>query len=129
MHMAGWTRGSLFAALSAAGLAVLLVLSAGTAQADPDPVPGDPGVAAPPAPPPPPPFPFPGVPPPDPLGLPVMGSADGQDPTPFTGPAPFGTPSFVPKTGSMVGVGQPIIINFPGRVDDSGAAQAAVHVS
>jgi lipoprotein-anchoring transpeptidase ErfK/SrfK len=129
MHMAGWTRGSLFAALGAAGLAVLLVLSAGTAQADPDPVPGDPGVAAPP-PPPPPPFQFPGLPPPpDPLGLPVMGSADGQDPTPFTGPAPFGTPSFVPKTGSMVGVGQPIIINFPGRVDDSGAAQAAVHVS
>ena len=58
-----------------------------------------------------------------------MGSADGQDPTPFTGPAPFGTPSFVPKTGSMVGVGQPIIINFPGHVDDAGAAQAAVHVS
>jgi lipoprotein-anchoring transpeptidase ErfK/SrfK len=136
MHMAGWTRGSLFAALSAAGLAVVLVLSAGAAQADPDPVPGDPGVAAPP--PPPPPFQFPGLPPmpglpppgPDPLAMPVpMGSADGQDPTPFTGPAPFGTPSFVPKTGSMVGVAQPIIINFPGRVEDSGATQAAVHVS
>ena len=59
----------------------------------------------------------------------AAGAADGQDPTPFTGAAPFGTPSFVPKTGSMVGVAQPIIINFPGRVDDSGAAQAAVHVS
>ncbi|SPM39164.1 erfK/YbiS/YcfS/YnhG family protein [Mycobacterium numidiamassiliense] len=132
--MAGWTRGNLFAALSAAGFAALLVLSTGTALADPDPVPGDPGVAAPP--PPPPPFQIPGLPPmpglpppgPDPLGMP-MGSADGQDPTPFTGPAPFGTPSFVPKTGSMVGVAQPIIINFPGHVDDAGAAQAAVHVS
>jgi lipoprotein-anchoring transpeptidase ErfK/SrfK len=59
----------------------------------------------------------------------AMPAADGQDSTPFTGTAPFGTPSFVPKTGSMVGVAQPIIINFPGRVDDSGAAQAAVHVS
>ncbi|SPM33387.1 erfK/YbiS/YcfS/YnhG family protein, partial [Mycobacterium rhizamassiliense] len=56
-------------------------------------------------------------------------AADGQDSTPFTGPAPFGPPNFVPKGGSMVGVAQPIIINFPGRVDDAGAAQAAVHVS
>jgi lipoprotein-anchoring transpeptidase ErfK/SrfK len=135
MHMAGWMKGSLFAALSAVGMAGVLVLSAGSALADPDPVPGDPGVVAPPPPPPPPPFQLPGLPPmpglpgADPLGMPVGGSADGQDPTPFTGTAPFGTPSFVPKTGSMVGVGQPIIINFPGRVDDAGAAQAAVHVS
>ncbi|WP_261863712.1 L,D-transpeptidase, partial [Mycobacterium montefiorense] len=65
-----------------------------------------------------------------PMAVPAAaGAADGQDPTPFTGTAPFGAPTFVPKTGSMVGVGQPIIINFPGRVDDSGAAQAAVHVS
>lgn len=134
--MAGWMKGTLFAALNAAGLAGLLVLGTGTALADPDPVPGDPGVvAAPPAPPAPPPFQFPGLPPlpglpgADPLGTPVGVSADGQDPTPFTGTAPFGTPSFVPKTGSMVGVGQPIIINFPGHVDDAGAAQAAVHVS
>jgi lipoprotein-anchoring transpeptidase ErfK/SrfK len=148
MHMSGWTRASLFAALSAAGIAASLVLGTGPALADPDP--GDPGVVAAPPAPPPPPFelpPLPGLPPPpppapgDPLAPPpppwappvalpaAAGTADGQDPTPFTGTAPFGTPSFVPKTGSMVGVGQPIIINFPGRVDDSGAAQAAVHVS
>ena len=39
--------------------------------------------------------------------------APGQDPTPFTGEAPFGPPRFVPANGSTVGVGQPIIINFP----------------
>jgi lipoprotein-anchoring transpeptidase ErfK/SrfK len=145
MHMSGWTRVSLFAALNAAGAAAVLVLGSGPALADPDPVPADPNVVAAPAPPAPPPFelpPLPGLPPPppapgDPLAPPpnpwappvAMPAADGQDPTPFTGTAPFGTPSFVPKTGSMVGVAQPIIINFPGRVDDSGAAQAAVHVS
>jgi lipoprotein-anchoring transpeptidase ErfK/SrfK len=137
--MSGWTRASLFAALNAAGAAAVLVLGTAPALADPDPVPADPNVvAAPPAPPPP--FalpPLPGFPPPpgDPQAPPpwappvAMPAADGQDPTPFTGTAPFGTPSFVPKTGSMVGVAQPIIINFPGRVDDAGAAQAAVHVS
>ncbi|CDO86472.1 hypothetical protein AWC29_09370 [Mycobacterium triplex] len=145
--MSGWTRASLFAALNAAGVALGLVLGAAPAVADPDPVPGDPNVvAAPPAPPPPPPFelpPLPGLPPAPPGDAPpppapwappgvvpaAAGAADGQDPTPFTGTAPFGTPTFVPKTGSMVGVAQPIIINFPGRVDDAGAAQAAVHVS
>ncbi len=49
--MSGWTRGSLFAALKAAGVASILgwvlVLSAGPALADP--APGDPGVVAPPA--------------------------------------------------------------------------------
>jgi lipoprotein-anchoring transpeptidase ErfK/SrfK len=59
----------------------------------------------------------------------AVGPADGQNPTPFTGAAPFGPPSFVPKNGSTVGVAQPIIINFPGRVDDAGAAIDAVHVS
>lgn len=148
--MSGWTRAwtkrGLFAALNAGGLAAALVLGTGPAVADPDPPPGDPGVVAAPPAPPPPPFelpPLPGLPPPPPPGdappppppwappgaMPVAASADGQDPTPFTGTAPFGPPSFVPKTGSMVGVAQPIIINFPGRVDDSGAAQAAVHVS
>ena len=146
--MPSWTRG-LFATLSAAGLAALLVLSAGTAAADPDPAPGDPNVAAPadpPAPlaaPPPLPAPFPAPPPlPAPLALPppfspafppalpaAIGPADGQNPTPFTGTAPFGPPTFVPKNGSTVGVAQPIIINFPGRVDDAGAAIDAVHVS
>ncbi|MCV7410042.1 hypothetical protein AWC05_22730 [Mycobacterium florentinum] len=139
--MSGWTRTSLFAALNAAGVAAVLVLGSAPALADPDPVPADPNVvAASPAPPPPPfelpqlpgfPPPPPGdAPPPPPWAPPVaVPAADGQDPNPFTGTAPFGTPSFVPKTGSMVGVAQPIIINFPGRVDDAGAAQAAVHVS
>ena len=139
--MSAWTRGSLFAALKAAGVASVfgwvLVLGAGPALADPDPGPGDPGVVAPPADPPappppplaapPPPLPFPpppapelppapGLPPaPNPLAVPAFaGPAAGQNPTPFTGTAPFGPPSFVPKNGSTVGVGQPIIINFPG---------------
>ena len=151
--MSGWTKERLFAALSAAGLAsvmgLALVFSAGSASADPDPAPpGDPGlVAAPPAPPPPP-DPLAPPPPPAPLALPPMpqplappafpnpmtqpaaaGPAAGQNPAPFTGTAPFGPPSFVPKGGSTVGVAQPIIINFPGRVDDAGAAIDAVHVS
>ena len=145
--MSGWTKGSLSAALKAAGLASMsgvlglaLVLSAGPALADPDPAPGDPGVvAAPPGPPLPPPDPAAAQPAPDPLAPPPLpfpvaqpvlaGPADGQDPTPFTGTPPFGTPRFLPVNGSTVGVGQPIIINFPGRVDDAGAAQSAVHVS
>jgi lipoprotein-anchoring transpeptidase ErfK/SrfK len=133
MHMRGWTRG-LFGALSAAGLTALLVLGAGTAAADPDPVPGDPNVAAPAdpgAPPAPPPFAAP-PPLPAPFQLPAfpaaVGPVEGQNPTPFTGQAPFGPPSFVPKPGSTVGVAQPIIINFPGTVADAGAAIDAVHV-
>jgi lipoprotein-anchoring transpeptidase ErfK/SrfK len=143
--MSGWTSKSLFAALKAAGLASMLsgalVLSAVPALADPDPAPGDPGAVAAPADPPapaplpvlapppaaplapPPPLPFPGA---QPV---VAGPAAGQDPTPFTGTPPFGPPSFVPKNGTTVGVGQPIILNFPGRVDDAGAAINAVHVS
>ena len=147
--MSGWTRGRLLAALNAAGLAsvmcLALVLSAAPALADPDPAPGDPGaVAAPPGPPAPPPDPFAPPPPPDqlapppppppppwlpPVAHPAAASAAGQDPTPFTGTPPFGPPRFVPATGSTVGVAQPIIINFPGRVDDAGAAISAVHVS
>ena len=139
--MSGWTRGSLFAALKATGVASILgwvlVLSAGPALADPDPAPGDPGVVAPPAGPPappplaaPPPLPVPAPPAPDPLAAPVVaGPAGGQDPTPFTGTAPFGPPRFVPANGSTVGVAQPIIINFPGLVDDAGATESAVHVS
>ncbi|MGB8794999.1 MAG: hypothetical protein WCD33_26400, partial [Mycobacterium sp.] len=90
--MSGWTRGSLFAALKATGVASILgwvlVLSAGPALADPDPAPGDPGVVAPPADPPAPP---PLAPPPLPVPV-VAGPAGGQDPTPFTGTAPFGPP-------------------------------------
>ena len=138
--MSRWTRGSLFAVRNsvgiASGLALVLVLvlgsglGTGTALADPDQAPGDPGVvAAPPAEPPaPPPFGLPQIPG---LGaVPVAaGPAVGQNPTPFTGTAPFGTPNFVPKGGATVGVGQPIIINFPGHVEDAGAAIDAVHVS
>lgn len=137
--MSGWTRGSLLAALKAAGLAsavgAMVLVAAGSAAADPDPPPGDPGVvAAPPGPPAPPPW-MPPPPPADPFApapgaLPVAtGPAAGQDPTPFTGVAPFGPPRFVPANGSTVGVAQPIIINFPGTVDDAGAAINAVHVS
>lgn len=145
MHMSGWTRAwtgrGPSAALKAAGLASILgamgwtlVLGAAPALADPDP--GDPGVVAapadPPAPPAPPPFAMPPAPPPlpNPLAQPVFaGPVAGQDPTPFTGVAPFGPPRFVPANGSTVGVGQPIIINFPGTVEDAGAAINAVHVS
>jgi lipoprotein-anchoring transpeptidase ErfK/SrfK len=109
MYMSGWTRGSLFLALKAVAVASilgwLLVLSVGPALADPDPPPGDPGVVAPPAGPP--------VPP----------------PPPAVGAAPFGPPKIVPANGATVGVGQPIIVNFPGLVDDSGAAESAIHVS
>ena len=105
--MSCWTRGNRFAALKAAGVASMLswvlMLSAGTALAEPDPAPSDPGM--------------------------VAGPAAGQDPTPFTGTAPFGPPSFVPVNGSTVGVAQPIIINFPGLVDDAGATENDIHVS
>jgi lipoprotein-anchoring transpeptidase ErfK/SrfK len=125
MHMPGWTRKRRFAALKAAGAASivgwLLVLSAAPVLADPDPAPGDPGVVAPPAGPP--------APPPPPAAPIVAGPAGGQDPSPFTGAAPFGPPRFVPANGATVGVAQPIIINFPGLVDDAGAAESAVHVS
>ena len=150
--MPSWTRGSLFAALNAAGFAALLVLGSGPALADPDPAPGDPGVVAapadplgppplvaPPPPPPPPGDPLAPPPPANPLAPPPVpapfaqpaaaGPAAGQNPTPFTGTAPFGPPKILPAGGSTVGVGQPVIINFPGRVDDAGAAIDAVHVS
>jgi len=117
-------------------LALVSVLGSGAALADPDQAPGDPGAVAAPAGPPaaPPPLFPPGA---NPLAAPPFGAAagvapgpvTGQDPTPFTGAAPFGTPRFTPVGGSTVGVGQPIIINFPGRVEDAGAAEAAVHVS
>jgi len=135
--MSRWTRGSLFAVRNtagiASGLALVLVLGSGlgvgTALADPDPAPGDPGVVAAPAEPPaPPPF---GLPPLPGLGAvpAAVGPVVGQNPTPFTGTAPFGPPRITPVGGATVGVGQPIIINFPGRVEDAGAAIDAVHVS
>jgi lipoprotein-anchoring transpeptidase ErfK/SrfK len=145
--MSGWPRGSLFAALNAAGLAALLVLSAGTALADPDQPPGDPGVVAapadPPAPPPwlvPPPAPDPlaapppadplAPPPPGPVAIPAaVGPVAGQDPTPFTGAPPFRPPTFNPVNGSMVGVAKPIIINFAVPIADQAMAERAIHIS
>src|SRR6201988_2373171 len=103
--MSGWKRGSRFAALKAAGVASILgwVLVLGTGHALADPAPGDPGIPA--------------------------GPGAGQDPTPFSGNAPFGPPRIVPANGSTVGVGQPIILNFPGLGDGSGAAAGAVPAS
>jgi lipoprotein-anchoring transpeptidase ErfK/SrfK len=126
----GWKKASLLAASS---LVLTLVLGTGNAMADPDQQPGDPGAPA----------PIPAAAPPvdpqavpqpaPPFGIPALpagiGPATGQDPAPFMGAAPFGPPKFVPATGSTVGVAQPIIINFPTRVDDAGAAENAVHVS
>jgi lipoprotein-anchoring transpeptidase ErfK/SrfK len=136
--MSGWTRGAALRAAGLAGLALTLGLaltvSASPALADPDPAPGDPGAVAappPPAPGPPPVFPLPVDPLPAAPGTqPVAsGPAAGQNPTPFTGTAPFAPPGFIPANGATVGVAQPIIINFPGRVADAGEAENAVHVS
>jgi lipoprotein-anchoring transpeptidase ErfK/SrfK len=106
--MSGWPRRSVCGALKAVGIAAVsgwvLVLGAGSALADPDPAPNDPGAVAPPA----------DAPPP---------------PAPFTGTAPFGPPKINPANGATVGVAQPIIIDLPGRVEDAGAAESAVHIT
>ncbi|WP_273734459.1 L,D-transpeptidase [Mycolicibacterium septicum] len=44
-------------------------------------------------------------------------------------PAPFEPPRLVPADGATVGVAQPIIINFPGPVEDAGATENSIHVS
>ncbi|MGA5545504.1 L,D-transpeptidase [Mycobacterium sp. NPDC051198] len=44
-------------------------------------------------------------------------------------PAPFAPPRLVPADGATVGVAQPVIINFPGPVDDAGATENAIHIS
>jgi lipoprotein-anchoring transpeptidase ErfK/SrfK len=125
MQMLRWTRGSFVAALSTAGVTAVLTLGSGVALAD-DPPPPPPGpVELDAAPPPPGPV--------DPLApveiLPAGAPAEGQNHEPFVGPSPFPPPSFSPVNGSMVGVAKPIIINFPGRVADAGAAEQAVHIS
>jgi len=131
--MSGWITRSRFVAVKAAVVASMLscvlVLSSVPALADPDQGPGDPGVIAPPADSPAPP-PLPAPPALDPLAAPVVaGPAAGQDPTPFAGTAPFGPPRITPANGSTVGVAEPIIIDFPGLVDDSGATESAIHIS
>jgi len=145
-HMSGRPRGKLFALVSAAVFAALLVLATGTALADPGTTPGDPGSGNAPANPhkrtassdpkaqtdpgsaqDAPPVPQPVE--PQVGGLVTAGPATGQNATPFTGKAPFGPPTISPTPGSVVGVGQPISINFPGPVANSVDAINAVHVS
>jgi lipoprotein-anchoring transpeptidase ErfK/SrfK len=153
--MSRWTKGPLVAVLSAAGMTAVLTLASGLALADPEPAPPPaPGADAPPppvdpaaAPPPPadplaaPPPPLPGVaapPPPagDPLAPPAAtpaaapaGPVVGQNPAPFTGAPPFVPPTFNPVSGSTVGVGEPIIINFARPIADQPMAQQAIHIS
>jgi lipoprotein-anchoring transpeptidase ErfK/SrfK len=45
---------------------------------------------------------------------------------PPAGPPP---PRINPANGATVGVAQPIIVNFPARVDDAGATESAIHIS
>ena len=107
------------------------------------PPPADP-LAAPPAPPAPgvpaaPPVPgVPGASPAavDPLAAPGVtpagappGPVVGQNPAPFTGSPPFVPPTFNPVSGSTVGVGEPIIINFARPIADKPMAEQAIHVS
>jgi lipoprotein-anchoring transpeptidase ErfK/SrfK len=132
-----------------------LMLGSGTAMADPEPPPPAPGVDAPAAPPgepapappadplagQPPVVPLPGQPvaplPGDPLAVPPAvpaaaapsGPVVGQNPEPFTGPPPFVPPTFNPVSGSTVGVGEPIIINFARPIADQHMAEQAIHVS
>lgn len=122
--------------LGAVAVAATLAFGTATAWADPQPAPADPGNAAPQADaasPWPPPITLPW--PPNltlPWPQPAQSAAPavaGQDPTPFVGQAPFGSPRILPVNGSTVGVGQPIIINFPARVANSVDTQNAIHVS
>ena len=150
--MSRWTKGPLTAAFSAVGVLAVLTLGAGSAVADPEPGPPPPPPAvdapAPPPPPgdpvaaPPPPNPLVPAPPPgDPAATPAgappaatpasvpTGPVVGQNPEPFTGPPPFVPPTFNPVSGSTVGVGEPIIINFGRPIADQHMAEQAIHVS
>jgi lipoprotein-anchoring transpeptidase ErfK/SrfK len=57
------------------------------------------------------------------------GPVVGQNPEPFTGQPPFVPPTFNPVSGSTVGVGEPIIINFGRPIADQPMAEQAIHVS
>jgi lipoprotein-anchoring transpeptidase ErfK/SrfK len=129
--MLRWTRGSLIAAFSTAGVTAVLTLGNGSALADPDPLPPPPSPVELDAAPPPAPLPpmDPADPPPAMPVLPAGAPAEGQNHEPFVGQSPFPPPTFSPVNGSMVGVAKPIIIDFPGRVDDAGAAEQAIHIS
>jgi lipoprotein-anchoring transpeptidase ErfK/SrfK len=56
------------------------------------------------------------------------GTPAGQDPTPFTGSAPFAPPKINPSDGAVVGVGKPIAINFTSPVTDRPIAEDAIHI-
>ncbi|MDT7766844.1 MAG: hypothetical protein QOC63_6264 [Mycobacterium sp.] len=66
--------------------------------------------------------------PPSALSIPV-GTAAGQDPTPFMGTAPFAPPTVHPANGATVGIAMPIVINFSAPITDQGAAEQAIHIS
>jgi lipoprotein-anchoring transpeptidase ErfK/SrfK len=91
--------------------------------APPPPAPGDPWAPPPPA---------PGNPlapaPAVPASVPA-GPVTGQNPAPFVGEPPFVPPTFNPVSGSTVGVGEPIIINFARPIADQPMAEKAIHVS
>jgi lipoprotein-anchoring transpeptidase ErfK/SrfK len=72
----------------------------------------------------------------DPLAAPGVtpagaapGPVVGQNPAPFTGSPPFVPPTFNPVSGSTVGVGEPIIINFARPIADKPMAEQAIHIS
>jgi lipoprotein-anchoring transpeptidase ErfK/SrfK len=111
-------------------------------DAPPPPAPADPLAPPPPAnplaaPPPPPGIPVGPPPPPgDPLAPPAAAPASvpagpvvGQNPAPFVGEPPFVPPTFNPVSGSTVGVGEPIIINFARPIADKPMAEQAIHIS
>jgi lipoprotein-anchoring transpeptidase ErfK/SrfK len=139
------TKAPLVAALGAAGMTAALTFASGSALADPEPLPPPlpaPGVDAPPPPAPPPPADPLAAPPAsapasgDPLAAPGVtpagvppGPVVGQNPAPFTGSPPFVPPTFNPVSGSTVGVGEPIIINFARPIADKPLAEQAIHVS
>ncbi len=129
-----------------------VVVPAPPADPPAPPPPADP-LAAPPVPPPPPGIPAPPPAPGDPLAPPAApgaapaapgaasaapgaapaavaaGPVGGQNPAPFVGQPPFVPPTFNPVSGSTVGVGEPIIINFARPIADQPMAEHAIHVS
>lgn len=115
------------AALLSAAMLTTMVGAMPCAAADPEPdvaVPGDPAPVDPPPPPDGPPIEFPLF----QFALPAA-APDGQDPAPFTGEAPFESPSIHPSDGSTVGVAMPIIVKFTAPVADRAAAEQAIHIS
>jgi len=65
---------------------------------------------------------------PSPFAIPE-GTPAGQDPTPFTGTAPFAPPTIDPANGTTIGVAMPISIAFTAPVTDQATAEQAIHIS